>query len=509
MGSHVHDSLIHCLRAAGLRTHMDVLGEGFTGFSVPLVAGEERIIIDQPEPTLLLGMDPTLVGVAILDPLYRCRVAWGAAERVLDFRGGYETQSEALREMVRKALHGHSGSVYVEGYRYHYMPIEHGGEPEVFVLVTDASEEQTLRGKERLAERTSRVLGRVGQTLSMYREVAGLANAAVHEVASAAELAAAMLWVHDEESGFLELKGAIGLNPAGLEQMRRLRAGGGDACLAEIVAETREPFTTRHLAAETLGARNEIKFCYLRTGGAAVLPLTSGDQLLGVLELVGHATDSLFADSLPLYSTIAEHLALALSAAKLYEQAQRLATHDPLTGIANHRSMQDFLHRRLAEAGRKNEPVGVIMLDVDDFRLFNEEFGHAVGDRVLVRVAQTLRQTVRLSDMAARYGGEEFTVILPGQRMERVVQAAERIRKRIERMDLADQGVDRPVTVSLGCASCPETTDDAASLLRAADTALYEAKRAGRNCTRFFEGKFVVRADDRSVTDERYERRIA
>ena len=136
----------------------------------------------------------------------------------------------------------------------------------------------------------------------------------------------------------------------------------------------------------------------------------------------------MFEEHLDLFETVSEHLALALNSTALYESAEKSALQDALTGIANHRAMQDFLHTRLEEARRSGQELGVVMIDVDHFRIFNEEHGHNAGDDVLRLVGETLRNCVRPYDLAARYGGEEFTLILPGAGRLGALSLAERCR---------------------------------------------------------------------------------
>ncbi len=143
------------------------------------------------------------------------------------------------------------------------------------------------------------------------------------------------------------------------------------------------------------------------------------------------------------------------------------------------------------------------MVDVDHFRAFNEEEGHDVGDEVLRQVADALRDCLRPYDMAARYGGEEFTVIFPGMGSDDVLAAAERIRARVEAIVVGTAaGRERHVTVSLGTATYPLNAGDAPTLLRAADVALYRAKRAGRNRVEAFDGLYAGESKEPGVPRE-------
>jgi diguanylate cyclase (GGDEF)-like protein/PAS domain S-box-containing protein len=161
-------------------------------------------------------------------------------------------------------------------------------------------------------------------------------------------------------------------------------------------------------------------------------------------------------------------------------ELQALASTDPLTGVYNHRFMQECLHRRVGEARQTERPISVLMLDLDHFRELNEEYGHDVGDRALRRVAETMRRALRPNDVACRYGGEEFVMILANAEFPSALAVAERIRRGVEGSELVAVGA-RSVTCSIGVATFPTHASTPTSLLKAADLALYQAKRSGRN----------------------------
>lgn len=176
-----------------------------------------------------------------------------------------------------------------------------------------------------------------------------------------------------------------------------------------------------------------------------------------------------------------QHLALETANQRL----RRLVAVDALTGIANRRHFDRTLERELRRARRNGEPVSLVFLDIDEFKRFNDTYGHARGDEVLQRVARTLDETFRRGgDLVARYGGEEFAVILPGLDGRRAGLYAERLRRRVWRMAIsypASPASDR-VTISAGVATTlPGALVAAVDLLYAADKALYRAKCLGRN----------------------------
>ena len=163
------------------------------------------------------------------------------------------------------------------------------------------------------------------------------------------------------------------------------------------------------------------------------------------------------------------------------------ATTDPLTRLSNRRQLGELLPRELTRARRRdgqvsNGKVAVLMIDLDYFKKVNDTFGHEAGDLVLAEVGQLLRSGVRASDIACRYGGEELSLVMPDTTLKVATERAESVRTRIKALQLTHDGRDiGPVTVSIGVAIFPDHADDAEKLLKAADEALYEAKRAGRD----------------------------
>ncbi|MBC7529841.1 MAG: diguanylate cyclase [Chthonomonadaceae bacterium] len=155
-----------------------------------------------------------------------------------------------------------------------------------------------------------------------------------------------------------------------------------------------------------------------------------------------------------------------------------LATTDGLTGLNNHRAFQERLAEEFARSLRYHTPLSIIMLDVDDFKHFNDAHGHPAGDVVLKQVAHLMCVGARLSDVAARYGGEEFILILPQTPADAATLVAERLRKAIENAEWTHQ----PVTASFGVSTITPALQDTSALIAQADAALYRSKHRGRNC---------------------------
>jgi diguanylate cyclase (GGDEF)-like protein len=185
-----------------------------------------------------------------------------------------------------------------------------------------------------------------------------------------------------------------------------------------------------------------------------------------------------------LFHYLAGQAAVSLDNVALHETVQRQAVTDELTGLFNHRRFQEGLAQELERARRFGQSLGLVMLDIDNFKQVNDTYGHQIGDRVLADVARVLREFSREIDEPARYGGEELAVVLPGTDLEGAYNLAERVREGIEALEFQLEGRRTlKVTASFGAASLPESADDQPSLIAAADAALYVAKRSGKNRT--------------------------
>ena len=180
--------------------------------------------------------------------------------------------------------------------------------------------------------------------------------------------------------------------------------------------------------------------------------------------------------------TVTEHLSLALANLKLRETLRTQAVRDSLTGLYNRRYMEQVLDREVLRASRNHRTVGIIMLDLDNFKRFNDAYGHEAGDLLLRAVGDFLIANVRAEDVACRYGGEEFVVVLPEASLLMTQNRAEQLRKGMQSLGVNVRGeLLRAVTASIGVAAFPEHGESVADLLRTADMALYAAKRQGRD----------------------------
>ncbi len=238
--------------------------------------------------------------------------------------------------------------------------------------------------------------------------------------------------------------------------------------------------------------------------GLAMVPLVVKGQSIGLVELLSHEPMAWAPGRLAFARTMANEAAMALENARLYENARALADRDPLTGFYNHR----FLHERLGEevirAQRARRPVSVLMLDLDDFKLVNDTFGHVFGDRVLLWTADRIRSTLRAPDVGARYAGDEFAIILPETDASAARHAAQRILDAFAASPFGDGDRNVPIALSIGAATHPTDGRTPTDLIAAADQALYQAKAAGGQHFRSFaepDLDVAGRGDDPATVD--------
>lgn len=183
-----------------------------------------------------------------------------------------------------------------------------------------------------------------------------------------------------------------------------------------------------------------------------------------------------------LATTVTDQLTMAMANIKLRDRLQNLSVRDGLTGLFNRRYMEETLKREFMLAERDKHQIGVIILDVDFFKKFNDTYGHDAGDIVLIELSKLLSTSVRKGDVVCRYGGEEFVVILPGPPPGAALERAEMLRAKVENeLRIPYQGKSLQLTISLGAAFYPDHGATPDQILKAADTALYRAKESGRN----------------------------
>jgi len=216
--------------------------------------------------------------------------------------------------------------------------------------------------------------------------------------------------------------------------------------------------------------------------GYLCIPMMAQSEAIGILHLMQPENVKMTESKQRMAMTMSEHIAMALSNLRLHETLRSQSIRDPLTGLFNRRFMEESLELEIRRASRNQRPLGMIMIDLDHFKYFNDNFGHEAGDLLLKELGTLLRGNIRGEDIACRYGGEEFTLILPEGTGSVTRQRAEFFKDAIQRLDVHYRG--RPlgrITASMGVAIFPDHGRTAKALIEAADKALYRSKSAGRD----------------------------
>jgi diguanylate cyclase (GGDEF)-like protein/PAS domain S-box-containing protein len=216
--------------------------------------------------------------------------------------------------------------------------------------------------------------------------------------------------------------------------------------------------------------------------GYVCVPMMAQSEALGVLHLMQPDNVKMTEAKQRMAITFSEHVAMALSNLKLHETLRSQSIRDPLTGLFNRRFMEESLELEIRRAARNQRPLGMIMIDLDNFKYFNDNFGHDAGDLLLKELGTLLKGSIRAEDIACRYGGEEFTLILPEGTGAVTRQRAEFFRQAIQHLDVQYRGHSiGKMTASMGVAIFPDHGRTAKALIEAADKALYSSKSAGRD----------------------------
>ena len=224
------------------------------------------------------------------------------------------------------------------------------------------------------------------------------------------------------------------------------------------------------------------KHIHSRPAESLCVPMMAQGEALGILYLSAKQPAQITEAKQILAVTVAEHIALALANLRLRETLQHQSIRDPLTGLYNRRYLEESLERELHRVARVKQSLGIMMLDVDHFKKFNDTFGHDAGDAVLRELGIFLQKNTRVCDIACRYGGEELTLIMPEACLLDIKERAETLRQGVKGLNLQHQGQYLgEISFSIGVAVYPEHGITGEELIQAADTALYAAKKEGRD----------------------------
>jgi diguanylate cyclase (GGDEF)-like protein len=295
------------------------------------------------------------------------------------------------------------------------------------------------------------------------------------------------LLLFDEASNELAVKAAVGPRA---EVSREARVALGEGVAGTVMVEGR-PLVVRDV--DSMGRTPAPAERSYKTKSFISYPIAIGGRKVGVLNVTDKAGGGSYDDiDLSLLESIAPQMAMALDRAEWQEKAnqfQLMSITDPLTGMLNRRYLIERLAEEMKRSKRQEYPMSFMMIDIDDFKLYNDRSGHQAGDLALEMTAQCLKSALRGADVASRYGGEEFCILLPQTSLTEAISIAERIRRRITRVRFP-HGKSQPlgsVTVSIGVSAFSPGVDTPETIIEAADRALYLAKSRGKNRVEAFE----------------------
>lgn len=257
-----------------------------------------------------------------------------------------------------------------------------------------------------------------------------------------------------------------------------VRVSLGEGLLGRV-AETRKPLIVKDYM--KWRGRSE-KFLGATLRAAMASPLLIGGQLLGVIAIVRADNDQGFTkNDQTLLQMFAQQAAIAVKNAELFNELEKLTRTDTLTGLFNRRGLIEMSQSEFERAKRSGYPLSMIMVDIDFFKLVNDQYGHTVGDQILRILSDELQRNLRGIDILCRYGGEEFAILLPETTLQSAREVAERLRVAAVKLQFTSIHADINITISLGISTMPGDTADLETLLDQADEALYSAKTSGRN----------------------------
>jgi len=289
------------------------------------------------------------------------------------------------------------------------------------------------------------------------------------------------LLVFDEKSKTLSAKAATG---ARADAIKREQKNLGER-IAQKVLQNGKPLVVEDVRKTEISAA-PAEWNY-KSNSFISYPIMIGRRNIGVLNITDRADGENFSElDLEILNAIMPQLAVLIDRALLKDKAgefEQLSVTDALTGLLNRLYLDARLPEEIRRSNREGFPMSFMMIDVDDFKSYNDNFGHTEGDKALQIVAHCLKDTLRGADVATRYGGEEFSILLPQTTSDEAAIIGERIRERVASTEFPN----RQITISVGVASCSNIICTAQEIIKWADDALYEAKRRGKNNVQIYE----------------------
>ena len=320
----------------------------------------------------------------------------------------------------------------------------------------------------------------IGRGMSSILNLEELSNFIVQKIIDVLRVKICSLMLIDDDEETLSIKAAVGLDDTVI-RTTKIKLG---QAISGFVAQTGEAVLVSDIENDDMFGRTNLP--QYETKSLLCIPLKVKERILGVINLTDKAIvgqENIFIEEdLRFLTVICNYAAIAIENAQLYGEVKNLAITDGLTSLFNHRYFQTHLQTEVTRVQRYPHPLSLIMLDIDAFKLFNDTYGHPMGDLVLSQIAGEIKKTVRRVDIPCRYGGEEFSIILPETKLDEAVYVAEKIRSCVEalRFVTGTGPKKKKMTVSGGVAHFQKGMSKE-DLVRNADVSLYKAKTSGKN----------------------------
>ena len=345
--------------------------------------------------------------------------------------------------------------------------------------VAVSMEKEYLREQLREREKELSIINRSSVIITSSLDIQRIYDSFIKELKEVIDVSwAAIVLIEENEVYFLALSSEIG---SAWQVGERIPIA---STAAEWVATRKKAIIESDLAQESRFATGKY---HLRQGvrSIAYLPLIVKGKAIGILTVASRHPNAYSQRHIKLLEQLASQIAMPIENSQLYAKAEERARIDELTGLLNRRSLDELIASEIGRHSRYGGVFSIIILDLDSFKAFNDNYGHLAGDKLLRQIGVIMKGAVRGADQAFRYGGDEFAIVLPQTTIEDAHEVAERVRRRVaSRVDAGNISV----TASLGLASWPADGIGSNEILDAADTALYHAKRSGGNQSRRASG---------------------
>lgn len=359
--------------------------------------------------------------------------------------------------------------------------IQYKGKRSVLGTLMDITERKKAEEEVKLYTKQLETLFNIGTTVSQSLNLEELLDNVLDKLTETLNVEASGIFLLDEKTKNLILRAHRGLSPKLVRELKQIKPD--DEFIGEVAKSGKtlihKDMSLNHRLAESRARAEKFQ-------SFVAVPIMSKERILGVIGVGSHANREFPDWEVRMLSTIANQIGMAIENARLYEHALELAFTDGLTGLYNRRYLMEQIEREFSRAERKKTPLSLIMVDLDDLKTVNDNFGHHRGDLFLSEVGKIIKVNTRASDVAARWGGDEFMLLAPETDSPRSSKIAERIRTQVEHYRMNINGTKVGITVSAGVVSYPAHATCVSELIKNADEAMYNAKRGGKNRTCIF-----------------------